>query len=166
MGQSTDAILFYGYCWTEETSKPWTIGKDDGDDGDEGWEDRWARVKGLTHPAERYPELRDRKTWKDREPTVAEAEVIEKYRAYWAAKKALTDAAGCVVDTHCSNECPMPLVAVKASTTRAWRGSPPQEISGIAVDPAWPTMLDEFCTTMGIPVEGRKVGWWLVSDWS
>ena len=29
MTVSTDAILFYGYCWDVETSRPWTIGHDD-----------------------------------------------------------------------------------------------------------------------------------------
>lgn len=34
MGQHTNAILFFGYVWDEETSQPWTIGKDVEDEGD------------------------------------------------------------------------------------------------------------------------------------
>ncbi len=48
MGTSTDAILFYGYCWDEEADWPWMIGCEDEDDHpDEDWMDRYVRVKGL-----------------------------------------------------------------------------------------------------------------------
>lgn len=168
MGQSTDAILFWGYCWTEETSAPWTIGKDDEDNGDEDWETRWARAKGLNGPTEPFPETRD-----DRGRQVKlspeQSAVMEKFIAYWAEKRRLAEAAGCVVETHCSADCPMPYVAIKASLTRAWRGSP-HEISGLAAEPFWQAGIDEFCAIMGIKTDnaegGGRATWWLVSDWS
>ncbi len=52
MGTSTDAILFYGYCWDEEARSPWEIGKDEPSDDDEYWEDRYAQASGLNGPAE------------------------------------------------------------------------------------------------------------------
>jgi hypothetical protein len=92
MGQSTDAILFWGYCWEEETSKPWTIGVDEDDGGsdeadDEGWEGRYALTKGVAPPPVPY----------DTEANKAQ------HAAYWAAKRDACADAGCLVDTHCSS---------------------------------------------------------------
>lgn len=165
MGTSTDAILFYGYCWTEETSHPWNVGRDDPDNRDEDWEERWARAKGLVAPTETYPETRDRhgKPLHDLPPD--KAAIVAKYAAYWDAKRALTEPVGCVAETHCSGECPMPFVAVKASKIKAWRGYP-KEIASLKIEPEWQAMLDEFCATLGIKTEGMKAAWWLVSDWN
>jgi hypothetical protein len=69
------------------------------------------------------------------------------------------------VDTHCSGECPMPLVAVKASKTRAWRGNP-MEVTSLEVKPEWEQELRAFCDLMGIDVKDQTPKWWLVSDWN
>ncbi len=90
MGTSTDAILFYGYCWDEETDRPWTIGRKDEDEDDhpdEDWMDRYIRAKGSS-----VDDSTD-----------------------WSKKRELALASGCEVSTHCSRECPMPFVAVTAS---------------------------------------------------
>lgn len=138
MGTSTDAILFYGYCWDEETDRPWTIGREDEDDHpDEDWMDRYARAKGL----------------------------IVDDRTDWSKMRELALASGCEVSTHCSHECPMPLVAVTASLIRSWRGHM-NEVKSLAVDPAWDRLLAEFCEVLGIRTEGLRAAWWLVSDWS
>lgn len=139
MGQSTDAILFYGYCWEDETSKPWEIGKDSEDEDDEDWEDRYARLKGLKRPS---------RPW----------EIIEEHSAHWAAERELVAVLPVQIDTHCS------FVAVKASKTRAWRGSP-MEITSLEVKPEWDAQLREFCQLMGIDVGDQQPRWWLVSDW-
>jgi hypothetical protein len=142
MGTSTDAILFYGYCWDAETDQPWTIDRDREDEGgdieDEDWRDRYVRVMGL----------------------IADGDRASGARAY-----ELTQALACEVSTHCSRECPMPLVAVTASLTRSRRGYM-TEIRDLAVDPAWDGMLAEFCRVMGIRVDRLRPAWWLVSDWS
>jgi len=141
MGQSTDAILFYGYCWMEETSRPWTIGADDVDEDDDRdededdddadddeWEARYARGKSCLPPSTPFPERMVKPTrengWnstpKDYSP--AEQAIINQHTAYWATKRAIVEAATCCVGTHCSGECPMPYVAVKVSETTASRG--------------------------------------------
>jgi len=184
MGQSTDAILFYGYCWEDETSRPWTIGADDvnEDDGrdedededdaeDDEWEARYARGKGCLPPSTPFPERMVKPTrengWsstpKDYSP--AEQAIIDQHTAYWDAKRTIVEAATCGVGTHCSGECPMPYVAVKASETIASRGNM-EEITSLAVDPAWDTELAAFCAAMGIKTNGKKAAWWLVSNWN
>jgi hypothetical protein len=137
MGQSTDAILFFGFCWTEETDSPWNIDKDyyDHDDQDNGeWEQRFARLKGLKNPNG------------------------------GAAQRKLAATSTVEVGTHCSGECAMPFVAAKASKTRAYRGCP-REITSLEVKPEWEAELRAFCALMGIPVGYLMPTWWLVSDW-
>jgi hypothetical protein len=174
MGQSTDAILFYGFCWTEETNAPWNIGKDydDHDDKDDGdWEKRFARLKGLKDPDRPFPNRevpRTRENGYDSTPkdySAAEQAIIDEHRASWAAKRELVATSTVEVETHCSGECPMPLVAVKASKTKAWRGNP-MEITSLDVKPEWDAELRGFCDLMGIDVKDQAPKWWLVSDWT
>jgi hypothetical protein len=168
MGQSTNAILFYGYCWNEEISRLWDGEGDDGDDGD--WESRYARTKGCLPPSVPFPNREVRPTrengWsstpKDYSP--AEQAIIDQHSAYWDAKQKLVEAAACCVDTHCASECSMPYVAVKASQTTSGQGRM-KEITTLTVDPTWAAALSEFCGAMGIKTEGKKAAWWLVSWW-
>ena len=174
MGQSTNAILFYGFCWTEETSRPWKIGIDDDadtDDSDDDWETRYARTRGCVAPSTPFPERMVKPTrengWsstpKDYSPT--EQAIIDQHTAYWKEKRTIVEAAACCVSTHCSGECPMPYVAVKVSETIASRGDM-EEITSLTVDPSWDAALAEFCAAMGIKIDGKKAAWWLVSDWT
>ena len=184
MGQSTNAILFYGYCWTEETSRPWTIGDDDDeddedvdnedvvtDDSDDDWESRYARAKGCLAPSTPFPQRTVQPTRENfysstpKDYSTAEQAIIDQHTAYWQAKRKIVEAAGCSIETHCSGECPMPYVAVKASQTISRRGYM-EEITSLAVDPSWNEALDEFCAVMGIKTDGLKAAWWLVSDWN
>lgn len=139
MGMSTDAILFYGYCWDEEAEWPWRIGRDDDDDDDDDddWTTRYSRAKG----------------------------VIIDEGTDWSKVRELAQASGCEVSTHCSRECPMPFVAVTASLIRSWRGDM-REVKDLTVDPAWDKMLAEFCETLGVRTEGLRAAWWLVSNWA
>lgn len=174
MGQSTNAILFYGYCWTEETSRPWEIGREDEEEIDEAnkdWEGRYARTKGCLPPSTPFPDRTVTPTrengWNStpKDHSATEQAIIDKHRAYWEAKRKLVEAAPCLVDTHCSESCPMPYVAVRASVTKSHRGHP-HEITSLAVDPAWDAALAEFCASMGIKTYDLKAAWWLVSDWN
>ncbi len=179
MGQSTDAILFYGYCW-EESSRPWEI--DSNDDSPDAfrtrhsprrqdWEARYARTKGCLPPSTPFPArlvTPTRENGWNSTPTDYSAEeqaIVDQHMAYWEAKRKLVEAAMCCVNTHCSSECPMPYVAVKASQTTSWRGHM-KEITSLAVDPTWDAALATFCAAMGIKTDGKKAAWWLVSYWS
>jgi hypothetical protein len=175
MGQSTNAILFYGYCWTEETSRPWEIGvdteSDTDDDSDDDWESRYALTKNCLPPSTPFPERTVTPTrengWSStpKDYSTAEQAIIDQHRAYWSAKRTIVEAALCCVGTHCSGECPMPYVAVKASETICRRGHM-KEITSLTVDPTWDEALIAFCAAMGIKTDGQKAAWWLVSDWN
>jgi hypothetical protein len=170
MGTSTDAILFYGYCWTEETSRPWKIGSND-DDDDDDWETRYAATQGCLPPTAKFPARQVTPTaannWSatPKDYTPSEQAIIDEHRAYWSRKQEIAKATPCEVGTHCSGECPMPYVAVSASRTLARRGYP-EEISSLAVDPTWGAQLADFCRRLGIKIDGKRVGWWLVSNWN
>lgn len=175
MGQSTNAILFYGYAWEEEESKPWNIGKEfegEGyDDSDEDWEERYARLRGLAPPSRPFPPRevpRTRENGFSSTPTDYTAEeqsIIDEYRAFWKAKGELVETEPCAVDSHCSGDCPMPYVAIKDSVTTAHRGSV-EHITSLDVGPTWEADLRAFCERMGIDVGDQAPGWHLVSMWS
>lgn len=168
MGQSTDAILFFGFCWDEETRYPWNIGKDyeEQDDEEDEWETRYARLKGLPEPAPIPDKGIDPRTGRYIENyTPEEQAIVDRRKAYWDEKRKLTETVTVEVDTHCSGECPMPFVAIKASKTRAWRGTP-MEITSLEVNPEWEADLRAFCELMGIDVKDQTPKWWLVSDWN
>jgi sulfatase maturation enzyme AslB (radical SAM superfamily) len=138
MGTSTDAILFYGFHADE--------GEWDDFFGEE-WENTFAAKVGTPEPVVGF----------DTEKHKAE------HVAFWRARKKLVEAEPCEVDSHCSGECPMPYVCVKASKTKACRGYP-QEIKSLTVEPEWEIQLNKFCELMNIPWQEPR--WWLVSDWT
>lgn len=165
MGQSTDAILFYGYAWDDEDERPlWRYegGAEEHRDDEEGdedsdWEKRLAALHGVYEPTVPYgEELSDVIT-----PARAQ------HRAYWEAKQKLVESYSIEIDTHCSGECPMWLIAVKATKVKAWRGDP-QKISGLVVPQGADEQLAHFLAKMGIPKPpGQDApAWWLVSDWN
>lgn len=158
MGVSTDAILFYGHCWGEERSLPWD--EHEPDDEDDGWEERYARLKGLAKPTAEYPSRRVRN---ESEYTPEERAVIAEWSAWFSAKNKVAKESTCVVDEHCSDSCPMPFVAITASVIRANRGYP-REVESLSEEPEWDAQLKEFCALMGIEPPGEPK-WWLVSYW-
>lgn len=155
MGQSTDAYLFYGYCWSEESE----------DLDFETDMDRWAenklKAQGHSDPWGGYPEGADRAMrdlWMAQNDAAIDA---------WRDKKsALTEAADVDWDSHCSHDCPMPLLKVRGTHVTAWRGSP-MPITSIEVGAEWKAKLDAFLEAEGIeaPEGENQPGWWLASDW-
>lgn len=167
MSQSTDALLFWGYCWTEEMDSPWSHEPEDAEDEEEDVEDeddddmpdaRYARMMGIARPSNPYPS--------DSDKSADAASIREAFTSYWRVEREAWEAVGMEVSSHCSNECPMPYVAVKASLTCASRGSP-IAITSLEVGVDWRARLDAFCALMGItPPAGQQPQWWLASDWS
>lgn len=171
MHTSTDAVLFYGYCWDEKTRTPWNIGREEDGADDADWKRRYARAKGCLPPSLPFPERTVPRTRENRwssTPTdysLAEQAIIDQHVAYWEEVERLAAASPCLVATHCSDAYPMPYVAVRASLTIS-RRSYPTAISSLADDPAWNAHLVEFCGAMTIEIDTKSPGWWLVSNWS
>jgi hypothetical protein len=150
MGQSTNAVVFYGYCWDDEDAEF-------GTDMDETVKAILAE-RGYSDPWEARPESID-------------------YRAYMAANQAEFDDYRTAEDavrvelgvdwgTHCHHECSMPYLFVRDTDTTAHRGFP-RPLTSLDVDPAWKGKLDAFLVSQDIePPEGEnQPGWWVASWW-
>ncbi len=140
MSTSTDAILFYGYVWTDKESPPWS--RDDDDDDDEDADDRYARLAGFTD------------------------EWTEGDDGYFDRRVKVLANAKCKIVMHCSDSCVMYGVAVKGTATTAWRGYPKKiDPDKMAPKPEWADALRSYCEHMGIKTGNRKPAWHLVSWW-
>ena len=140
MSTSTDAILFYGYVWTDKESPPWS--SDDEDEGDEDEDDRYARRAGFT---DKWSEGDD---------------------GYFDRRGKVLAKAKCEIVHHCSDSCVMYGVAVKGTVTTAWRGYPKKiDPDKMAPKSEWADALRSYCEHMGIKTGNRKPAWHLVSWW-
>lgn len=151
MGQSTDAHLFYGYCWDDEVEFD--------TDMDE-WAEAQLKASGQTDPWDSHPGGH-RPDWV--------AENREAIDAWYDAKKALTDALTVDWGSHCSGECPFPYLFVRGTETTANRGYPKPVFPYQMAEPGigWKAQLDAFLESQGIdPPEGEnQPGWWMASNW-
>lgn len=143
MGVSTDAVLFYGYCWDEEGE---LIGG--------RWEDRVLLARGHVNPWDAYSatgiegirdtteRLRLGKEWCDRNRAD-----IDRWHEL---RRAVREELGCDIGSHCSGDCPMPYVYVESSDVTVRRGHPwafrPEELVKLG---------DLGFTTGGVPVGHR-----------
>lgn len=171
MGQSTDAILFYGYAWSEETQL-W-----DNDRYDE-WEEVLATRRGIKNPWDMYresgaeaehsqlpyPQQRPAfEAWKEANGFDA---LLEEWRA---AKEAIKSEFNVDTASHCSCDYPMPYVYIPSSKFLAWRGDPTtiplSDLNDENTD-AWNDSLTEFVQAMEIDIsDAEGPGWFLVSNW-
>jgi hypothetical protein len=158
MGQSTDAMVFYGYCWPDEDTEFDT-------DLDEvvkailasrGHADPWDAHYVGPKPFDAY------KAWAATQEGAAE---VESYRAL---KAAVEQELGVDWGSHCSGECSMPYLFIRDTEITANRGYPkPLDPGSFTVDPSWKGKLDAFLESQGIePPEGEnQPGWWTASWW-
>jgi len=148
MGQSTDAVLFFGFDLGEDFALPWKQGGDD----DLSWEEAYAEKKGLEYPRH----LSGLSEWTE--------EQSKEYRAYSEKKSEIVKAVGVDVSSHCS--CEYPMYYVYTRQHMASRGYPEViDRSMLEVEPEDVTKLREFCRFMGIDVGDKDPQWFLASDW-
>lgn len=148
MGQSTDAYVFYGYCWDDEDTEF-------GTDMSETVKAILAE-RGHADPWDGCPDGSNYRTY-------AAAHESE-FAAYRELEKQVEEELGVDWDSHCSDGCPMPLLFIPGTKTTAWRGSP-RPVTSIDVDPAWKPRLDAFLESQGIeaPSGENQPGWWVAS---
>lgn len=175
MSTSTDAVLFWGLCFTSEEILPWHPGgaacepldieddrEDDRDYSDDDEEDlddaheedpddpdyRYAAACGLKPPEERY------------------SKAPKKWKTYFDERQKLIEEAPVGLGHHCSAEVTMYYVYIKTSETTANRGFPQViEPGKRLVEKTWPTLIRDYCEKMGIPVT-QEPRWWMLSYWS
>lgn len=154
MGTSTDAILAYGYNLGEwdkiqETDRfgtpdlPWMD-----DDSDDDYESQAMRsllnASGFTE------------TWETRTGD-----------GYFAREEAATTALGVQLETYCSDNAPMHILAAKVVTVA--RGDCQvldlPALMAEPVDQGWDDKLHRACEVLGITPTQERPGWVLVSYW-
>ncbi len=167
MGVSTDAKLFYGYCWSEEGS----VFSEDGVDDpipDDDWVEEILRGRGISDPWDAYPPEDQLLTY-DARRKVGDAWCEAnraKLDAWTTAKKAVEAEFGVGVGTHCSDEYPMPYVFAVGSEKLASRGNPERLMpAAMAAGPDWSARLDRFFAEFKIAKPHESPAWWLVSYW-
>jgi hypothetical protein len=185
MGISTDAILFYGYCWDQELTQVINGGEER---EDQLRDDDWPKIillrRGLKDPWEGYPHeeveaaVRSKEGgtgglegWQERQKRGKEIthrwcqEHKAELDAWTVAKDAVQEEFGCEIHYHCHSEYPMPYVCVEASRVRALRGRP-EKLTVFEVPEDWDGKLERFCKELGIEPPQEVPEWWLVSYWS
>ncbi|MDB4330238.1 hypothetical protein N9948_00735 [bacterium] len=167
MGQSTDGLLFYGFCPTDE----------DGKIEDEGWVAPWDEIEDVDSWEDYFAY---KKGWKDtsgyftpegeyafEKGTTESFEAEKKWREDREKKSDILKIPTCEVNSHCHGECPMPYICVKESHTSASRGYPETIDAKVMTDPdklaEWDQELKAFCDFMDIKFEQPK--WMLASMW-
>lgn len=160
MGQSADAILFYGYVWDDEHDI--FAGTDIDDDG---WVAAVARRRGHADPWLNYPSVEGLTYEAQRKIGDAWTAANRAALDAWRDVKASVELEFAIeVFDHCSSECRMPAVA--AMRYEASRGNPVQiDAATLTIDPAWDERLDRWFAEMGVKKPHDRPGWYLVSYW-
>ena len=150
MGQSTDAILAFGFDLGEELPDCLLKACGDGDDEEDGsgfeWEKVTAILAGIRPPPDEYEEA-TKQAWRD----------------YWGRCREAEKAHPLTIIDHCSGDCPMRFLAVNGTEWRASRGHP-IAIEIQPIDPASIEAMRSFCETFGI--EWQEPRWHIFSMWN
>lgn len=175
MGVSTNAVLFYGYCWGEESELFERPMNRRGELME--WPEIILQRRGVKNPWDDAPadldEYLPRETY-DQQQARAKA-WTDAHRAeldaWYAAKRAVEAEFEVEIGSHCSGECSMPYLAVTDQPIVATRGNPEEiDIDRLILDstgPAtiWTQKLDRFIAEFGIEKPHPAPKWWMVSYW-
>lgn len=145
MGQSTDALLMYGFEIGDSEDGPMFWEDEPDEDDAPEWETFVAAKLGVPHPGD-YSE-----------------DKLPEFQVYWEAKRQVIAELGVEIERHCSGDYPIYVLTVKDSVSRAWRGDAKTfDVLPIA-EPDWDQQLRSFCELVGI--EPKKPTWLLASYW-
>lgn len=172
MGQSTDAILFYGYCWGEEHE----LFEEDEDSGE--WAEIVAKRRGISNPWDFYrssgaerqhsdlPYAKQDEAYKTWEKEVGFDEMLDTWNE--EKNKIKAEYEGISVSSHCSCSYPMPYIYIESTDLRASRGYPVEVTLDHITPPTaeWDDSLARFVDDLDIDIsEASGPGWFLVSMW-
>lgn len=137
MSVSTDAILFYGYCWGEEIDLLEKHATDNEDYPD--WEDVILKKRGIVDPWDAYPDIDPVLPWAERDRLskewVAANDAVIKTRHL--AEQGVRDEFECEIGRHGSDGWSLPFIAIASSEIRAYRGESKPLLG-------WPTTGDDW----------------------
>lgn len=160
MGVSTDAVIFYGFCWSEPTELfP--------EECEGEWQKAVLAKRGIVSPWEKAPQ----DAW-DCLPYVERRKASDTWckanRAdldtWYAQQEAVRQEFGVEVGYHCSGEYSIPYLYATGSRQRASRGYP-EEVKSLDVGVDWAARLERFLAELGLTRPHDVPRWWLVSYW-
>ena len=148
MGVSTDAILFFGYCWDEE-GEPFAdlIEKEkeaSGLEDDYDLDDFILLKYGFREPPEKE--------------YGADPSKKEEWAAYFKDKHEFLGKIGIEIIRHC--HCDVTMYGIASSKYEASRGNP-ESVEHLFTGNR--DELDEFCKKLGVEIPEGGPKWWLVS---
>lgn len=143
MGQSTNAILFFGIDLGEDAELPWLAEDSEHEECEEFLADKLVPNR----------------------PDCDYEGNEELFDVYWDKRHAVVKDLGCAVATHCSCDYPMHYIFLTGFRWIAKRGYPEEIVSRRLreVSPDDIEKLRKFCELLGIPWETPR--WYLASDW-
>jgi hypothetical protein len=182
MGTSTDAELFYGYCWQVSTDEESTqrFAEED-EDGNEQpdlyeWPEQVLEARGVSNPwkredVEMLNPVNADEPYASRGLTEIGRVLNEEWRNARAELEAEIDIA---YFTHGGPDWRCPAIAIKSSRVSAERGRPRQiDPTLMPIMDKWNDQLDAWCALMNITLDPERKGeewdgpgWFLVSDWT
>jgi hypothetical protein len=151
MGQSTNAYLFYGYCWDDEE------GPEDAITNMDEWSERVLAARGHANPWDSHP------GGFSPEWMAANDQAIDDWSDL---QKSVQAEAGVNWGRHCSGEYPMRFLHIPESKFTAYCGDM-QPITSLAIGDDWNARLAAHMEAQGAvsPDGENQPGWWLVSYW-
>ena len=166
MGTSTDAILFYGYIWSDECNL-FADGDDDEESDEREWEEILLERRGVSNPWTEHPGTETAgQAWM----TANQKRIDE----WYAAKEAIHDEYGVEIRRHGSDQWSVPYIHIddERGHVRASRGHPEQVTAEmLTVGEDWDARLARFVADLGIDIAGdednevKGPGWFLASWW-
>jgi hypothetical protein len=147
MTVSTNALLYYGFTFTEEEYEPPWKKEDDEDHDSDDW--LCELLGGPKEPDVEWSEA---------------SEVKQQFHEYWDAKKKFIEELPIMIGWHCYIDYPMYFICIRESHHEAYRGYPVQLKDSIVKNLGWDPTLQEYCKKLGI--EWQQPQWELAPLWS
>lgn len=157
MGQSTNAILFYGYAWEDEHELF--------EDGEKEWQEVLAIKRGHINPWSTFPEALNHYSKKD-ESDLWVANHRTQIDEWYSVKNNISEEFGVEISSHCSGNCPYPYIYAVKSRVLAYRGDV-KEIKPEHLEVKnYKELLAKFVAEFNFELPHLEPKWCLVSDWN
>lgn len=168
MGVSTDALLVYGFVWSDEYNLLDPEGEGD-DDEEREWQEVVALLRGHSNPWDHYPDRNSAATYEERD-RIGKQWCVDHNDELDAWRKVRNDIEaefGVVIECHGSDQWSVPIVCIKSASLCASRGFPLELVPGqLETHRSWDEMLANFIDTLSIDTsDATGPGWFLASWW-
>lgn len=171
MSESADAIIFYGYCWSEpcDIFGPQLDYYEPDDSDEKEWEERVAEQRGLVNPWSTMPDFRLERNYREAKPLedAWTAEHREEIDAWYQTLRDIQKEYLPEVGYHGHYEYSVPMIFIPESKNQA-SYCQPKNITNLDLhsEIEWDMALESFVEDLEINLdEAEGPGWFLVSEY-